>query len=395
MGGILVYKFIKPRKTKDRSLILKKALENQKLLSQDLKKFKLAVANASEHIVITDKDGYIIYANKAVEKITGFSVKEIIGKKAGGKDLWGGMMEPQVYKKFWKTIKIDKKTYKGVLRNKRKNGEYYDAEAIVSPVLNEKGQVIFFVGIERDITKAREVDRMKTEFVSLASHQLRTPLSSTKWLCEMLLAGSAGKLNKEQKEFITKINDSNESMISLVNSLLNISKLELGKIKIESKKTNLKKLIESIIEGFKPKIKAKKQKIKIFFKGNFSGVLCDSKIVREIYSNLISNAITYGRIEGEIKVELSKTGGTVLSKVTDNGYGIPKKEQSKIFQKFFRASNASKIATEGNGLGMYTIKGMVEASGGKIWFESKENKGTTFFFTLPNLHYKKHLNKKQ
>ncbi|MFC1609295.1 PAS domain S-box protein, partial [Patescibacteria group bacterium] len=156
-------------------------------LAHDLKKFKMAVDNASDHIVITDIDGVILYANEATEKITGFSVDEVVGKKAGDSENWGGVMDKEFYDGMWEVLKEKKKPFVGEMENKRKNGERYDVVASISPITNNKGDILFFVAIERDITKEKEIDRAKTEFVSLASHQLRTPLSAISWYTEMLL----------------------------------------------------------------------------------------------------------------------------------------------------------------------------------------------------------------
>lgn len=352
-------------------------------LAKDLEKFKQAVANASDHIIITDSEGIILYANKAVEKITGFSIEDIIGKKAGILKLWGGLMPKMVYKKFWDIIKIKKNIYIGEFNNKRKNGENYVTEAHVSPILDENNKVQFFVGIERDITKAKEVDRMKTEFISLASHQLRTPLSAMKWFTEMLLAGDMGKLNKEQNEAINNIEQSNQRMIELVNSLLNISRIESGRIIIDPKPTNIGELLKNTVKALKNKIDEKKITLSISIHPKLPLINLDEKLIREVYSNLLTNAIKYTPEEGEINIFISKKDNNIISQIQDSGYGIPKNQQSKIFEKFFRADNITKIITDGNGLGLYLIKSILESSNGKIWFESEENKGTTFWFSLP------------
>ena len=354
-------------------------------LAGDLKKFQLAVDNASDQIVITDKEGIGIYANNALEKITGFKKEEVIGKKVGTKELWGGLMDKEYYEKMWKTIKTGKKILVDEVKNKRKSGEYYEAQVNISPILDPKtGEVLFFVGIERDITKAKEVDRMKTEFISLASHQLKTPLSAMKWFGEMLLNGDAGKLNKEQEEYTKNIYESNERMISLVNALLNISRIESGRIIIEPEETSLNELIEKeVLTSLKKKADEKKINLVISINKNLNKVMVDKKMIAEVYSNLISNAIKYTKEGGEINIFVSTKGDEIVNQISDNGYGIPKEEQDKVFSKFFRATNTSKLETDGSGLGLYLIKAIVESSGGKIWFESEENKGTTFWFTLP------------
>jgi PAS domain S-box-containing protein len=350
----------------------------------ELQKFQLAVENAHDHIVITDADGIVVFANKAVETITGYTVEEVLGKKAGSSGLWGGHMEKSVYESFWNLIKKEKKTFVGEFTNIRKNGEQYVAEAHVSPILDANGNVIYFMGIERDITRAKEVDRMKTEFISLASHQLRTPLSAMKWFLEMLLHGDAGKLNDEQTEFVNNIDQSNNRMIELVNSLLNVSRIESGRIIIEPKPTNLKDLVEEVLTEVKTQYKAKKQTVIFNIHNALPLIPLDQKLIRQVYLNLLTNAMKYSPPESEIIIFISKENDKIVSQITDSGYGIPKNEQSHIFTKFYRATNAVKKETEGNGLGLYLVQSIIESSGGKIWFTSDENqKGTSFYFSIP------------
>ncbi len=351
-------------------------------------KFKLAVDNASDHIVITDAEGIILFANKAVTKITGFPIKEIVGKKAGVKELWGGLMGLDFYKKLWHTIKVDKKVFAGELRNKRKNSQEYTALASIAPVLNAKNEVIFFVGIERDITKEKEVEKMKTEFVSITSHQLSTPLTGIKLLAEVLSSERLGKLNKKQKEYMADVELSTKRMIDLVNNLLNVSRLETGRLKIEPVPTQLEDFILSIIHEVEGSAK-EKDCIIVFKKPEIklNKVLIDPILMQQVIHNLVTNAIRYSSKGGcKIIVTLKsedKSGGILVS-VRDSGIGIPKKDQLRIFEKFFRTDKARETAAEGSGLGLYVVKMIIEASGGKIWFESEgEGKGKTFYVAIP------------
>jgi len=360
------------------------------MIAEDLEKFKLAVENASDHIVITDAEGIILYANKAVETITGFTRDEVLGKKAGGKILWGGSMDIPFYTLLWKTIKSNKKVFTGEVKNYRKNGETYIAAASISPIVDKNGVVKFFIGIERDITRIKEIDRMKTEFISLASHQLRTPLSAMKWFSEMLLAGDAGALTDEQKEFVTNISQSNERMIELVNSLLNISRIESGRLIIDPHPTDMGVLIKDLLKELQSQIDEKNLHITLSIEDALPLVNADSKLLRQVYQNLLTNAIKYTPKEGAIQISLSIKDEYLLSQVSDTGFGIPKEEQSHIFERFFRAKNIMKLETEGTGLGLYLIKAIVESSHGTIWFTSQEDKGlpagrhgSTFWFTIP------------
>lgn len=357
--------------------------QNADEATRELEKFKLAADNVSEVIIISDSNGVVLYANDAVEKTTGYSPNEVVGKKAGGAELWGGNMSKKFYANLWDTIKNKKRTFTGEITNTRKGGEEYVAQTSISPILDRDGNVKFFVAIERDITQMKMIDSMKTEFISLASHQLRTPLSAMKWFLEMLLGEDAGKLTKDQKEYLTNVNDSNERMIGLVNALLDVSRIESGRIIVDPKLTDIKELVNSVVLEVQKEMKKRKQKLDFEIDPEIKEINIDPKLIRNVYQNLLSNAIKFTPDQGKISVKIAKNNGDMISEIKDTGYGIPKHEQNKVFEKFFRGENIATVITEGNGLGLYMVKAIVESSGGKVWFESTLNKGTTFWFTLP------------
>jgi len=365
---------------------VKKERDKNETIANDLKKFELAVNNASDQIIITDKNGLILYANNSTERMTGFKVKDILGQKVGTKVLWGGQMSKEFYQKLWKTIKIDKKTFSGELINHRKNGDNYNVFASISPVLNNQSEVIYFVAIERDITREKEIDKMKTEFVSIASHQLRTPLTGIKWFLELLLNEKIGVLNEKQVDFLNQVSLSNERMISLVGDLLSVSRIETGgkKFEINKRSINIVPIIKGVISDNIVLVKEKNIKIiSCVSKPDKIMVLADPDYIRQVLNNLISNSLKYSNNNGKIEVDCRYEDEKIIFFIKDNGVGIPLNDQKRIFEKFFRAGNVITKETSGTGLGLYIAKAIVEGHDGKIWFESQEGKGTTFYFSLP------------
>jgi PAS domain S-box-containing protein len=236
----------------------------------------------------------------------------------------------------------------------------------------------------RDATKEREIDRAKSEFVSLASHQLRSPLAAINWYSEMLLDKKAA-LNKDQMEYVEEISSSSKRMNELVKSLLNVSRLELGTFVVDPKNVDLKETAESVLKELTPKIAEKEMKIEEDI-DNIK-MNADAQLIRIIIQNLLTNSLKYSPKQSEVKVSVKKKGEAGNSKIVltvqDHGYGIPKKQQDQIFTKMFRADNVKLKEIEGNGLGLYIIKSIVDNSGGKIWFDSEEGKGTTFTIEYP------------
>ncbi|MCA9391674.1 PAS domain S-box protein [candidate division WWE3 bacterium] len=363
--------------------VQKEKIHSEKL-ADDLQKFRLAVENTSDQIVISDADGIVIYANEAMERLTGYSRGEALGKKAG--TLWGGLMPKEFYQNMWHTIKEDKVHFFGELTNKRKNGQTYIADLHIDPILNAQGEVVYFVALERDVTQVKEIDRMKSEFISLVSHQLRTPLGAIKWYLEMLIDGDAGKLTKQQEQFINNINDSNERMLVLVNTLLSVSRIESGRIEIHLEPVDLGDLFSTIEKEIEGMANKKSQHLGINVSSDLTEVMADPRLLRQSVINLVTNAIKYTPEEGTITVLVERDPDNeeaFLIEVRDTGYGIPNDERDQIFNKFYRASNVVRYETDGTGLGLYFVKAIIDASGGEIWFDSILNKGTTFWIRLP------------
>ena len=355
------------------------------IINKQIEKINLqakALDSASEHVIITDPEGIILYVNKAAEKLTGYSKSEMVGKRPS---LWGKQMPKEFYDNLWKTIKAGK-SFKGEIKNKRKNGTEYQAQTEISPVLDKNNKVINFVGIERDITQEKAIDKAKTEFVSLASHQLRTPLTSINWYIEMLQSGDAGTLSDKQKEFLSEVYKGSKRMVQLVNDLLNVSRLETGRLKIEPVSTDLVAFISEVRKELEPQIRDTGCQISLELPENkIEKINVDQILLRQVIVNLITNAIRYSSKDkkGVVTVSLIVSPEKCTIQVKDNGIGIPKDVQPRIFEKFFRADNARTVVADGNGLGLYLAKQIMDSSGGTIGFDSKPGQGTTFYINIP------------
>ena len=263
--------------------------------------------------------------------------------------------------------------------------KYYTEPEFVALIVI--GVAAFFFLISYSVTQGfsqlAQANKMKTEFVSIASHQLRTPLSAMRWIINLLEDNRVGEMANEQKSYLALIKEENERMIKLVNDLLDVSRIEMGKVLLRPSQTNLYILIEKTIKDFAPLAKANNLEIKLEAPETLPNVYADPGKLSMVIQNLIDNAVKYSRGRGEIKIKAEKEGKFVKVAIQDQGVGIPQDQQKQIFQKFFRSDNALKYQTMGTGLGLFIAKSVVEESQGKIWFESKPNQETTFFFTLP------------
>jgi len=237
------------------------------------------------------------------------------------------------------------------------------------------------------IKSKNELGSLNSDFANLTSHQLRTPLSGMKWMLELLQKSDTGNLNKKQKEFLEKIVESNERMINLVNDLLEVSKIERGDTKFYLQPTDLTQIIRSILRGKEKEILSKQLQVSFSVEQEpFPVVRTEPTKIMQALTNLISNALVYTPDKGKVAIDLRKMQGNpnmLECSITDTGIGIPKEQFGQVFDKFFRGSNASRAESVGTGLGLYIAKAFIEASGGKIWFESVQDKGTKFSFTLP------------
>jgi signal transduction histidine kinase len=237
--------------------------------------------------------------------------------------------------------------------------------------------------LQKSNEKLKSLDVAKDEFIGMASHQLRTPLTSVKGYVSMVLDGDAGKIEPKQRELLESAFTSSQRMVYLIADLLNVSRLKTGKFVIESKEVDLPEIVAGEVDQLKETAKNRKLKLVYERPKNFPMLMLDETKIRQVIMNFIDNAIYYTPAGGKIEVTLEHNKHSVTYKVVDNGIGVPKEEQIKLFTKFFRAGNARKARPDGTGLGLFMAKKVVVAQGGAILFESNPGKGSTFGFTFP------------
>jgi len=235
-----------------------------------------------------------------------------------------------------------------------------------------------------DVSREKAVERLKTEFVSLAAHQLRTPLSAIKWSIKMLLDGDLGKINEGQKDVLEKTYQSNERMIVLIDDLLNLARIEEGKYLLTPTRVNMVKICQQATDILSEAFKRKE--VKLSFPrptGKVPDIFGDEEKLKLVVQNLLDNALKYTPRRGKVSLFLKQTREGLRGEVRDSGIGIAENEQERVFSKFFRTKEAALMEPVGTGLGLYMARNIVESHNGKIWFETKPGQGTTFFFFLP------------
>jgi len=359
--------------------------EVMRLLDEAKAKDEALLESIGEGMVAIGKDEKVLIMNQSAEKMLGWRIQDVIGKKwfeiLALEDEKGNEMLPEQHP-IQLALSSGKKTTATTYHFVRKDKTKFPVAITATPIILN-GEIGGAIMVFRDITIEKEIDRAKSEFVSLASHQLRTPLTTIKWQAEALLAEDFGKISKKQKECLEGLYQANQRMIELVRALLNVSRIELGTLVVESEPTNLREIADSVLGELLPEIKNKKLNMKKSYDKNLAIINADTKLIRIVFQNLLSNAVKYTPEKGKVSLIIKKQKPDILIKVTDTGYGIPKAQQLKICTKLFRADNVRRKDPNGTGLGLYIVKSIVEKSGGKIWFESVEDKGTTFYVTIP------------
>jgi PAS domain S-box-containing protein len=262
-------------------------------------------------------------------------------------------------------------------------GEAISVTIMVTPLL-ERERLIGALVVFQDVTEERQMDSLKSEFISLASHQLRTPLSSIKWYTELLSQEPGAPLSDVQKSCVEEIGRSGTRMARLIDALLRVVQLEEGGLQAEKHRMNLTAFTHDIVRDWSKVAEESEHSLTSTLPHYPVEITTDPTLLSIVLQNLLSNAVKYSRPKGTIRLAMKEDDGTITITVSDTGVGIPEVDQGHLFEKFFRARNIRHLDTDGSGLGLYITRTILDALGGKVSFESKEGKGSSFTVTLPN-----------
>lgn len=348
-------------------------------------KAEAIIGSLGEGLIAVDNSKKVILINRVAEDMLGYKLHEILGKVITNLPLEDedGNLIPLDRRPTTIALKTGELT----LANHffvRKDGTRFPISIIVTPIkLNKK--IIGLIEVIRDVTHERNIDKAKSEFVSLASHQLRTPLGIIKWYIEALVEEAFfKKAPKLIQNYLNQIYKNNERVLALVRDLLSVSRIEQGKIKNNPSLVDVNKVLVDIVSQMQ--IMANKNNIKLglkFLNKNIPIIRIDAFRLHEVLENLISNAVEYTLSTGTVDVIVQCSHEIITVKIKDSGIGISVMDQRRLFTKFFRSEKAIGHNPEGSGLGLYVVKSYVEEWGGHISVESVEGEGSIFTISLP------------
>ncbi|HRX96182.1 MAG TPA: PAS domain S-box protein [Bacteroidales bacterium] len=378
-------------------------ITEQRVAEEEIRKLSRSVEQSPTIIVITDLEGRVEYINPRFVEVTGYSYEEIIGKNP--RILKSGNTPNAIYKDLWKTVIAGKK-WSGEFQNRKKDGELYWESANIFPLKDENDKITHYIGMKEDITerkkmereliiakeKAEESDKLKSAFLANMSHEIRTPMNSIIGFSQLL--DDPDLSIDERNHFINLIQNSGNDLMSLIDDIIDISKIEAGQMKIFKSQYMVDQLMRELYHGFHEHVKTnpKTNKLKVIYKApdHAENIVANTDIDRfkQVIRNLFYNSIKFtdkGYIEFGFEYENPKFKNELLFYVKDTGIGIDPEKKELIFNSFTQANESDTRLYGGTGLGLAISKNIVELLGGRIWVESKPGKGATFYFTLPRI----------
>jgi PAS domain S-box-containing protein len=342
--------------------------------------------SVAEALVLISPDQQILDVNQRFEEMFGIPPGRVLGQPFGD-------LQPLVRQVFADPERFARLVTKATEDERGDLKEVFvqnwpkprELELFLSPVVEEGephehyGRLLVF----RDVTHEREVDRMKTEFVSLVSHELRTPLTSIKGFTDMVLDGDAGEINEDVQEFLGIVKANVDRLVSLVNDLLDISRIESGRIKLDVKSLAIGPIVDEVITVMRPLIEEKGQSLAVDISPAARWIQGDRDKIVQVLTNYVSNAYKYTPAGGAIRIEVTEENNYGRVAVVDNGFGIAPEDQEQLFTRFYRVDSSLTAEIGGTGLGLSIVKSIIELHGGWVGLTSEPGQGSTFYFTVP------------
>lgn len=371
----------------------------ESMLKESEEKYREIFSSANDMIIYVDGRGKIIDVNEKIEEVLGYTREEVVGKHFAKLDILTLKDAKKILKIFADTIRKGE-LFSGVLANvmeldlKRKDGKTITAE-FNTRLIKKEGKIDCVLTVARDVTQRKkyeegikqrvnelkELDQAKTKFISMAGHELRNPLQSLMLANDVLL--SEPGLSERQKKYLNLIEYDAHRLKTLINNLLDLSAIQLGKFELHKERINAGEMIEEVSLEMRLKAEKKHINLTVLYPASTVTFLADKARLSQVLVNLIDNAIKFTPENGFVELSLVNKRGKLVFCVKDSGVGIPQESQGMIFKKFFQSEPKSS-RMEGFGLGLVISHEIVEAHGGKMWFQSREGAGSKFCFTIPS-----------
>lgn len=343
------------------------------------------LSSLGEGVVAVDKTGRIVFVNHEMARLAHTESGLVNGQLYSALSITDatGRPVPRAHRPIYRALKTGQRVTCSEYFYHSIDDQLIPVSITAAPVMM-KGKIVGGIDIIRDISKEKEADRLKSEFVSLASHQLRTPATAVKGLLSLILEGYSGEIKPSQRALVNQAYLENEHELKLVDDMLDAAKLDAGEILLEPSRVNLRALLKAIVAEQQSRIRERHQVVIVTAPHEVS-INADAGKLQMVFENLITNACKYSADHGRITVRLSVVDSEVVVRVRDRGIGIPAQDIHLLFRRFSRAANAAKAHTTGSGLGLYLAKKIVDLHHGKITLESQLGRGSTFTVTLPKL----------
>ena len=366
------YETIINQKSQNEELAWKK----YKKVAEYKKNTEAVIRSIAEGLVVVDSSGKVLMMNPAAEKLLGINKKEKVGKS-----LTEDLKDEQLVSFIKSAPESENKEIELVSPKDETKKTLRASSAVVE---DENGQTVGVVSVLSDITKQKELDQFKANFIANVSHELRTPLVSIDKSIALILNNAVGEVTSSQREFLSIAHRNIKRLSLLINDLLDLSKLEAGRMIIKREPGSIGSIINESLDGVASWAKTKSITLERKIKEDLPQVVMDGNKIIQVINNLVGNAIKFTPNSGRIIIEAKDHGNNeIIVSVHDNGIGINKEDLPKVFDKFYQAGERVSTDIQGTGIGLAIAREIVEVHGGKIWVESEKGEGATFIFTLP------------